>query len=112
MIEALPNLKLIQLKNIKLIDVSSTGIISLKGLENSANLHGVNISRSPIQNLDGLLNAKNLYCINASACKELENIEGIKNSVKLKEILLDERNGLTVITKAPREKVRFMKGKR
>jgi len=83
-----------KLKNIKLIDISGTGIISLKGLENSANLHGINISGSPIQNLDGLLNAKNLYCLNASSCKELENIEGIKNSIKLKEILLDNCSSL------------------
>ena len=83
-----------KLKNIKLIDISSTGITSLKGLENSTNLHGINISRSPIQNLDGLLNAKNLYCVNASACKELESIEGIKNSLKLKEILLDSCSSL------------------
>lgn len=85
---------LIKLENIKLIDVSNTSVKSLKGLENSANLHGINISRSTIQNLDGLLNAKNLYCVNASDCKELESIEGIKNSVKLKEILLQNCSSL------------------
>ena len=73
-----------QLKNIKLIDVSNTSVISLKGLENCVNLNGVNISGSPIQNLDGLLNSKNLYCVNASGCGELKNITGIKNSLKLK----------------------------
>ena len=83
-----------KLKSIKLIDVSYTGITSLKGLENSTNLHGINISRSPIQNLDGLLNLKNLYCVNANGCKELKSIEGIKNSLKLKEILLDECSSL------------------
>jgi len=77
-----------KLKNIKLIDVSYTQINSLKGLENSVNIHGVKAAVTPIKNLDGLGNAKNIYCINASGCKNLENIEGIKNSVKLKEIIL------------------------
>tara|TARA_B100001063_G_scaffold144139_1_gene134625 strand:+ start:642 stop:3221 length:2580 start_codon:yes stop_codon:yes gene_type:complete len=77
-----------KLKNIKLIDVSYTQINSLKGLENSINIHGVKAAVTPIKNLDGLGNAKNIYCINASGCKNLENIEGIKNSVKLKEIIL------------------------
>ena len=85
----LDNIKpLSKLKNIKLIDITSTQINSLKGLENSVNIHGVKVAVTPIKNLDGLGNAKNIYCINASGCKNLENIEGIKNSVKLKEIIL------------------------
>ena len=85
----LDNIKpLSKLKNIKLIDITSTQINSLKGLENSVNIHGVKAVDTPIKNLDGLVNAKNIYCINVEGCKNLENIEGIKNSVKLKEIIL------------------------
>ena len=58
-----------KLKNIKLIDVSSTMITSLKGLENSIDIHGVKAVDTPIKNLDVLVNAKNIYCINVERCK-------------------------------------------
>jgi len=91
----LDNIKpLSKLKNIKLIDITSTQINSLKGLENSVNIHGVKAVDTPIKNLDGLVNAKNIYCINVEGCKNLENIEGIKNSVKLKEIILTNCSSL------------------
>ena len=86
-----------KLKNIKLINLSDTGIISLNGLENSSQLHGINIRDTSIKNLDPLINAKNLYGINATSCKELENIGGIKNSLKLKEILLSNCSSLLTL---------------
>ena len=83
-----------KLKNIKLIDVSSTQITSLNGLENCTDLHGIKASNTPIKSLDALVNAKKIYGVDVENCSSLENIEGLKNSSKLKEILLSRCSSL------------------
>jgi hypothetical protein len=80
------------LSAIKLIDLSSTSVKVLKGLENSANLLGVRIVNTPVDNLDALLNAKKLLSVAANQCGNLKNIKGLKNAKELRELLLHKSN--------------------
>ena len=80
------------LSAIKLIDLSSTSVKVLKGLENSTNLLGVRIVNTPVDNLDALLNAKKLLSVAANQCGNLKNIKGLKNAKELRELLLHKSN--------------------
>lgn len=86
------------LKEIRIINISYTGVSSLNGLENCMNLNAINISNTEIENLNPLKNAKSLYGVNANYCKNLVSIEGLSNSSVLREVLLEDCTSLLSLT--------------